>query len=160
MDALDDGIEGLMDEQLRTEAYPIFAGAVAVAKPGTLVTRDYVFIRAMADAKANIETIPERLRARVEHFDIKKGSILEVSDEADLVFRLLCNFEDKISWTDYWGYRGPGRGNGVLGSEYYMEDVDAKAYIAKEGFTPEELEWLWGMAQAMHVLSDKPVVRR
>ena len=41
-----------------------------------------------------------------------------------------------------------------------MTDADAAAYIAKEEFTAQELEWLWQLAQKMHVLRDKPVERR
>jgi hypothetical protein len=155
-----ESVEKLMDERRRTEAYPIFVGAIAVSQSETLVTDTYPFIVAMKNVKANIEEVPYRFRARVENFDIKFGYILDVSDEADATFRLLLCYADKVSWVYDWGSLGPGRGNGYRGNRYALEDDDAEAYIAKAAFTEEELDWLWQFAQALHVFPAEPVVRR
>lgn len=155
-----DRFKRLMDERRGTDAYPIFVGAVAVSKSWTLVARDHSFIAAMKEVKENPDAVPERFRNRVGHFDIKKGHLFDVSDAADLVFSLLQTYEDKVAWVDYWGSMGPSRGNGHLGNQYIMDNEDAAKYIAEEGFTSEELDWLWEIAQAMHVLPDKPVERR
>ena len=153
-------LDKLIEEIKNKEAYPIFAGAVAAAKSFTLVTDKYPFIMAMVEAKANIELIPERFQRCVEYFDIKSGHFLKESEEANSVFWLLQFSPDKIRWVYYWGPLSHGRGSGYLGNQYIMEDTDATTYIAKEEFTPKELEWLWAIAQDIHVLSSKPVLRR
>jgi hypothetical protein len=152
---VNDVIKELMEEQARLMAYPIFVGAIAVAKSWTLVSGKYPFIAAMKEAKEDLGAIPERLRVRVEHLDIYMGlgHIFEMSDGADLAFRILLCCPDNVRWVRYpasrWNH-----------NQYIMTDADAVAYIAKESFTIEELEWLWQLAQKMHVLEDKPVERR
>jgi len=152
---MNDVIKELMEERARLMAYPVFVGAVAVAKSWTLVTGKYPFIMAMKDTKEDLDVIPERLRVRVEHLDIYmgRGHYLEMSDAADLAFRILIACPDNVHWVRYPASR-------CNHNQYIMTDADAAAYIAKEEFTAQELEWLWQLAQKMHVLRDKPVERR
>ena len=152
---MNDVIKELMEEQARLMAYPVFVGAVVVARSWTLVTSKYPFIAAMKEDKKDPDVIPERLRARVEHLDIYvgHGDYLETSDAADLAFRMLLYCPDGVYWVRYPASR-------CNHNQYIMTDADAAAYIAKEEFTAQELEWLWQLAQKMHVLRDKPVERR
>lgn len=139
----------------RDSTEPILYGAIAVCGDGTFTTDRIPFCIIIEELKS--EEVPARFREAVDDFVSYNSPNLPASDEVDLAFRLLGWSDDSLGYI-FDDRRGGGAP--YCGLRFFWTDEDAANYVSRQGFSAEELNWLWLVAVRLHTYEKVPPVRR
>jgi hypothetical protein len=123
----------------------ILYGAIAACQSWSFTTDRVPFCIVIEELKD--EAVPDRFRSGIEAFVSYNDPNLPASDETDRVFR-------ELGWGgDGLGYIFDDRRGGMApfcGLRFIWEDKPASQYAQEQGFTGDELDWLFAVSLRLH----------
>lgn len=124
----------------------VLRAVVAVCQNWSLVMDRLTTTVVFKELKGAPEMVPEKFKQYVELFHVERGQTVPISDTVD---RFLKYPGRPIATESVF----PNK------ERFILEDSEARAYLESYKVTPEEWDWLWGLAQELHQGSS-PVLRR
>jgi hypothetical protein len=149
-----DRLTELLQEVAREDPMVIFLGAVAAAEDRTLVTDIAPFIKLMKEYAEKSFLVAQRFLPVFESLEFYQGYWGQIQcPQIHYLFRRLNNSPFGISWA--FEFTGSYRGN-----RYHLTDKSAFKVLEEYSISPEEFDFLWIVAQRIHLRTDQPVRAR